>query len=296
MTTPPMMLVVTTLGRVVPLRRLLDSAVPQLGPDDRIVVVAQGNVADVQALVDAADTRGRVSALTSGRGASLGRNTGIAALASAGDDALVMFPNDTTWFPENSIEAIRRLVADAPGGAVTVSTEIGPRFALPAPGTTLDTSTVWNVIEMSLVIRLGLLRGVGGFDVSIGSGAATPWQAGEVTDLLMRVLAAEPAIARRFIWTRAEDVYVGGVPESIGLSASERRWKIRAYGRGIGRVLARHPFPLWHRWGFVFAGLLVGLRRGNEYGLTDGLHAFVGRLEGVLGRALGSTRLTAVRR
>lgn len=296
MTSPPIVLVVTTLGRVVPLRRLLESVVPQLDAGDRIVVVAQDHFADVQALVSAADTHGRVSTLTSGRGASRGRNTGIATLTDVGDDALVMFPNDTTWFPADSISAIRRLVSDAPGGAVTVSTEIGPRFVLPAPGTTLDTSTVWSVIEMSLVIRLGLLRDVDGFDVSIGSGAATPWQAGEVTDLLMRVLTTEPAIARRFIWTRAEEVCVGGVPESTGLSVRERRWKIRAYGRGTGRVLARHHFPLWHRWGFVFAGLLVGLRRGDEYGVTDGLHAFVGRLEGVLGRALGSTHVTAVRR
>ncbi|WP_155947553.1 glycosyltransferase family 2 protein [Microbacterium sp. MRS-1] len=296
MTSPPLMLVVTTLGRVLPLRRLLDSAVPQLGPDDRIVVVAQGNVADVQALVEGADALGRVRALTSARGASLGRNTGIAALADAGDEALVMFPNDTTWFPADSIATIRRLVADAPGGAVTVSTEIGPRFTLPTPGTALDTSTVWNVIEMSLVIRLGLLREVGGFDTGIGTGAASPWQAGEVTDLLMRALAAEPLLAREFVWTYAHDVHVGGIAETAGLDPRERRWKLRAYGRGVGRVLARHPFPLWHRWGFVAAGALVGLRRGNEYRPWDGIAAVVGRLEGVVGRTFRSREATAVKR
>lgn len=292
----PLLLAVTTLGRIEALRRLLDSVAPQLGPDDRVVIVAQDNEHDVHRLVDAIGRGDRIAVTSSPRGASLGRNTGIASFADAPDDALVMFPNDTTWFPEGTIDAVRRVIGDAPGAAVTVSTEIGPRFVLPPAGAALDVSTVWQVIEMSLVIRLGILRRIGGFDESIGTGAATPWQAGEVTDLLMRALAVEPSLSGRFVWTSPDDVHVGGIAETEGLDPQERRWKLRAYGRGVGRVLARHPFPLWHRWGFVAAGLLVGVRRGSEYAPRDGGAAFLGRLEGVWGRTFGRAGATAVRR
>ncbi|MCI9857708.1 hypothetical protein [Microbacterium proteolyticum] len=294
--TRPLLFAVSTLGRRAPLQRLIESVVPQLGPGDRLAIVAQDNADDVRRMADAAGAPDRVVVRTSARGASLGRNTGIDAFADADDDALVMFPNDTTWFPPGSVDAIRRLVADAPGGAVTVSTEIGPRFVLPAPGTTLGIETVWQVIEMSLVIRLGIVRRIGGFDATIGTGAASPWQAGEVTDLLMRALASEPRLAHSFVWTAADDVAIGGIPETSGLDPRERRRKLRAYGRGVGRVLARHPFPVWHRWGFVAAGLVIGVRRGSEYRPVDGLTAFVGRLEGVTGRTFGTAEVTAVSR
>ena len=128
--TRPLLFAVSTLGRQAPLRRLIDSVVPQLGPGDRLAIVAQDNADDVRRMADAAGAPDRIVVRTSARGASLGRNTGIDAFAGADDNALVMFPNDTTWFPPGSVDAIRRLVADAPGGAVTVSTEIGPRFVL----------------------------------------------------------------------------------------------------------------------------------------------------------------------
>jgi hypothetical protein len=288
--TLPILLVVSTLGRVGPLRHLLETVAPQLEPEDRLVIVAQGREDAVRdlAMRAAAGSRGSIDVTTSSRGASVGRNTGVAFGGAGLQDALVMFPNDTTWFPSGTLTAVRqRMDGDVPAGAVTVSTPSGPRFELPALGTPLDRRSVWRVIEMSLIIRLPLFRAAGGFDESIGTGAPTPWQAGEVTDFLLRALSTTPDIARGFRWIPATDAVVGGIEETAGLSSDERRWKLRAYGRGIGRVYARHPFPFWQRWGFVAAGLFIGLRRG-EYTLTDGIPAFVGRVEGLLGRSLGS--------
>src|SRR3546814_10713881 len=71
-------LVVTTLGRLDPLRALLTSLEGQLGPEDHIVLVAPGRQHDVAALATEFVARGvPVTATTSGRGASLGRNTGV---------------------------------------------------------------------------------------------------------------------------------------------------------------------------------------------------------------------------
>lgn len=285
----PFLVVVTTLGRVDPVRRLLESVTPQLSGGDRLVIVAQGSEDAIRALADEASgaTPGQIMVTRSSRGASLGRNAGVAFGGAGLEDALVMFPNDTTWFPDGTLASIReRMDADVPAGAVTVTTPSGPRFELPAPGTPLDRRSVWQVIEMSLIIRLPVFRAIGGFDESIGTGAPTPWQAGEVTDLLLRALAMTPDLATGFRWIPVEEAAVGGIEETTGLSTAERRWKLRAYGRGIGRVYARHPFPLWQRWGFVAAGLVIGARR-HEYQLLDGAPAFLGRLEGVSGRPLG---------
>jgi glycosyltransferase involved in cell wall biosynthesis len=295
----PFLVVVTTLGRVEPVRRLLESVAPQLTGGDRLVIVAQGSEDGIRALADEATraTRGQIMVTTSSRGASLGRNAGVAFGGAGLEDALVMFPNDTTWFPDGTLASIReRMDAEALAGAVTVMTPSGPRFELPAPGTPLDRRSVWQVIEMSLIIRLPVFRAIGGFDESIGTGAPTPWQAGEVTDLLLRALHEERTLARSFHWVPDEEASVRGVEETAGLTARERRWKLRAYGRGIGRVYSRHPFPLWRRWGFVVAGLFVGMRR-PEYELGDGFSAFLGRLEGLIGRPIGRiSRTEAVAR
>jgi hypothetical protein len=291
--TVPLVLSVTTLGRVEPLRRLLSSLASQLGPDDRVAVVAQANENEVQALLDEMrpGTRGRLLFTTSERGASRGRNRGVAIAATDLDDALLMFPNDTTWFPNGSIAAIRAGVGDALGGAVAVMTDSGPRFALPPAGTSLNPLTVWRVIEMGLVIRLPLFRRLEGFDESIGTGATSPWQAGEVTDLLMRARSRHPVIEQGFAWLTDPRAHVGGIEETRGLSRAERRQKIRAYGRGVGHVFRTHDFPAWHRWRFAIGGLAIGILRRDEYTIADGRHAFIGRVEGLRGRTFsGASR------
>lgn len=286
---PPLLLVVSTLGRVEALRDLLRSVAAQLDVGDRVTIVAQDRQSEVAELVEQLrpDFRADVHVTTSARGASLGRNTGVSASAPS-PDTIVMFPNDTTWFPAGSIETIAHAIGRRRAGAVAVMTPSGPRFTLPPPGTPLDTATVWNVIEMGLVIKAELFQALGGFDTSIGTGAGTPWQAGEVTDLLLRALTAEQSLGEQFAWI--DDAWVGGIEEGTGLTADERAWKLRAYGRGIGYVYRIHRYPLWRRIGFTVAGLAIGIRRRREYRLRDGWPAFVGRVEGITARVLRERR------
>ncbi|WP_114588540.1 glycosyltransferase family 2 protein [Microbacterium arborescens] len=290
MTEKPLLLVVSTLGRVSALDLLLQSLADQLQPHDRLTIIAQSHVADVERLV--ARWRPRFAAglhvATSDRGASRGRNAGVRLGSDGLRDAHVMFPNDTTTFPPGSVAAIRRAMTGATAGAVRVETPSGARFALPPFGTPVDARNVWSVIEMGLVIDLDVFRTAGGFDESIGTGAATPWQAGEVTDLLLRVLNQHPALRSTFVWVHDAGAHVNGIAEVSGLTRAESMRKLRAYGRGVGYVYRRHPFPGWQRYAFVVAGLLIGVRRGSEYTLSAGLTAFIGRLEGVRGRIIGA--------
>ena len=102
-------LVVSTLGRAEPLERLLRSLAPQVAPDDRIVLVAQANRDAVERLAERFREAGvAIDVTTSERGASRGRNAGVAALPAG--ERLLHFPNDTTWFPDGSVAAIRGFI------------------------------------------------------------------------------------------------------------------------------------------------------------------------------------------
>jgi glycosyltransferase involved in cell wall biosynthesis len=286
-------LVVATLGRVEPLERLLESLAPQVRPDDRVVIVAQGRIDDVEDLAARFRADGlAVDVRTSALGASRGRNAGVAALPPG--ERLLHFPNDTTWFPDGSVDAIRDASSEIAAGALTVIDEHGPKFELPAAGTPLDRWNVWSVIEMGLLMRRSVFDELGGFDPDLGTGASSPWQAGEATDLLLRLAERSSDLAARFGWLPG-DIVVGGISDPSGLSDTARRRKLRAYGRGMGRVVARHRYPLWWRLAFVGGGLAFGLRNRATNAAGDGWWVFVGRAEGLLGRTIGGP-MTAVTR
>ena len=286
-------LVVSTLGRAEPLERLLRSLSAQVRPEDRIVLVAQDNRDEVERLAEGfRDAAMTIDVTTSPRGASRGRNAGVAALPPG--ERLLHFPNDTTWFPDGSVEAIRTAAGEAAAGALTVVDEHGPKFVLPPAGTPLDRWNVWSVIEMGLVMRRSVFDELGGFDPDLGTGAPTPWQAGEATDLLLRMAERRPDLATAFGWL-PPDVAVGGIADPAGLTSGERRRKLRAYGRGLGRLVVRHPYPWWWRFAFLFGGLAFGLRHRSTNTPGDGWWVFLGRAEGMLGRTLGGPT-TAVTR
>ena len=289
-------LVVTTLGRLDPLRTLLSSLEGQLESEDRVVLVAQGQQDEVAALAAEYAARGLpVLATVSARGASLGRNTGVAALPAG--EFVLAFPNDNTVYPTGVVDRIRGAV-EAPdflAGGFTSWDERGPKTTLPPAGTTLDRWNVWTVIEMGILIRKSLFESVGGFDEAMGPGAATPWQVAEGTDLLLRALAARPTLADSFVWLPPE-VHVDGISTGFGLTTTERRRKLRAYGRGTGRAIAVHRYPLWWRAAFTGAGLLYGVRNPRPITVGDGWPMFVGRLEGVLGRTFGQRGMVSTTR
>jgi hypothetical protein len=288
-------LVVPTLGRVDRLRRLLDSIDGELREGDELVIVAQRNPADVERLAASFDAgAGHIIVTTSELGAARGRNHGVDALV--GEDPLLVFPNDTTWFPTGTLDRLRALPMDFEAGAMTVRDEHGPKFVLPAPGTPLDRRNVWSVIEMGALVRRSVFDEIGGFDRDLGTGAPTPWQAGEVTDLLLRLASRRPELARGFGWLPA-DVAVGGIADAHGLGVTERRHKLRAYGRGLGLVVSRWRYPLAWRIAFIGGGLAFGIRHRTDYAPADGWWVFLGRLEGALGRTLGRpVHATAVQR
>lgn len=277
-------LVVVTLGRVDSLRRLFSSLQGRLTADDRLMVVAQGNRSGVETLAMEFRTGDFcIDVIESPLGATRGRNAGVAALP-VGIDYLLSFPNDTTWFPDGAIEALRRLPENFLTGALTVVDEHGAKFHLPVSGTPLNRWNVWSVVEVGMLVRRKAFEVVGGFDPDIGTGAASPWQAGEATDLLFRLQRG--GLTDDFAW-QPPSLTVGGVADAYGLSRAERRHKLRGYGRGLGRLVTRWRYPLWWRIAFIAGGMAFGIRHRVTNEIGDGWWVFLGRLEGALGRTLG---------
>lgn len=282
-------IVMTTLGRLGPVEHLLESLRGQLRDHDRVVVVAQGHEAELRSLCSRYQRMGLPLEITSSaRGASLGRNTGAQLLGDTVD--VLHFPNDTSSYPEGLVEHIRGACIDTPLAALTPLAGIEPKVALPPPGTALNRRTAWAVLEVGLVIRQSVFADLGGFDVLIGTGALSPWQAGEGTDLVLR---AWKVLGPDCITWLDPSVTLGGVAETHGLTSEQRRRKLRAYNRGLGRVTRRWRYPLAWTIVFVLGGLAWSLRHPG-YALMDGWGVAVGRLEGVIGRVAGGSPRQAV--
>lgn len=274
-------LVVSTLGRVDGLTKLYLSIKDQLLEDDCLVIVAQQNQLAVEMLVNGWDARFNILFATSERGLSLGRNLGASKISGKVD--YLLFPNDTCWFSPGSIAKLRQLDQLPKIAAQTVIDSSGPRFIIPEPNETLTPANVWKALEAGLIIQSELFFDLGGFNTSFGSGASTPWQAGEGTDLLLRYLNSTAFTS--FGWLPKEH-YVNTVPESFLLSNHQRKIKIRAYGRGIGRVRSAWGYSTLSNFKFLIGGLLIGVKHRESFTITDGLWALTGRFEGLIGKTL----------
>lgn len=277
---PRIGLAITTIGRPA-LTALLDSAAASTRPPGAVAIADQSP----DGLEVPGDDRPfRVVVQRCTGGATVGRN--IAASALGADVDVLAFPNDDSWYPPATLAAVADRFAHDPdldALACTPDTGQGPQRALPPPGTALDRRTVWRAIEWTTFVRRETFAGLGGFDERFGTGGRTPWQSGEGTDLLLRLLAAGGRAVS------ASDLTVRGAGERRNLADAEFVRKHRGYARGTGLVYRVHPYPLHTRLGIVVAPWV----RWRSFGLRPGLTArvvtarSVGRIEGLVGRPLG---------
>ncbi|WNM24902.1 glycosyltransferase family 2 protein [Demequina capsici] len=276
MTEPRIGLVVSTIGRVEPLKRLLDSVIPQLGEHDSVVVVSQGAEQDCAALARSLDreTSATVTCITSAKGLSVGRNAGAVALGDRVD--VLMFPNDRSVYPDGLLARVRKSMKKADIVSAAVKSDGGFRVRPLEPGARLTAYSAWDVHEAGLAIRSDLFARLEGFDPLLGVGAPTPFQAAEGADLLLRALKLDRVLVFEAL---PRELSVRNSPFGYGLSDAERRRKARAYARGVGRVLAMHgPSRRVFR---SLAGAASSFVRQREVTLVDSLAVLTGRIEGL---------------
>jgi GT2 family glycosyltransferase len=236
---PVLSLVVTTTGRVPETLRLARTiAASQAAGRLELVVVDQSSDRRAARAVAELDPAVRWRTATSGRGASIGRNTGLR--LAIGE--IVGFPNDNSWYPEATLSALLARFADQPeldGMSARVATADGRPAMLrwPSGAGPVRRSTVHRIgITPSLFLRRSLVEHLGGFDERIGTGSPGPIQSGEDSDLVLRALS----YGARIHYDPALVVHNDEPRDHL-----DRRYvtKMGGYGVGQGVLWRRHHLP-----------------------------------------------------
>jgi glycosyltransferase involved in cell wall biosynthesis len=284
---PTVSLIVSTLGRRVEFERLLASLAQQSYKSFELIVVDQNDddrVADI--LVAAKPSFPCLHIPAKGmRGLSAGRNIGW----KRANGEIAIFPDDDCWYPpwfiERAVALFASYSADILGGRSTDETgrSINARYAKTA--CSITKRNVWICqIEWATLIRRSLLEALDGYDENLGIGAATPWQAAEGPDLILRALDRG---ARCYF-----DPAVYGYHDEID-TVNLEDWtvrKARAYARGMGFVLRQHRYGKLDLAYWVSRSLFNTLRHAALGNLTRARFYFAvarGRLEGWFGRVSG---------
>lgn len=138
---------------------------------------------------------------------------------------------------------------------------------------------VWtSAVEVSVFVRSSAAKGVR-FDETLGLGSGTPWGSGEGTDLLLQLLER----GRRIEYDHSLAVLHDPVTDA----APERRLaRAYSYGCGMGRVLARHHYPLPQRaWWLArpLGGAALAMARRDAEEARYQWRTLRGRLDGMRG-------------
>jgi hypothetical protein len=218
-----------------------------------------------------------------GRGASRARNVGLAALDPSVTH--VVWPNDHTTYPTASIALLGQLAGSADVIVGQLVEDRAARYHVPATREAINLRNVWRAIEPVTAISADLAR-TAGWSEDLGSGAASPWQSSALADLMLR-LPRDCDV----VW---EPEFVADGPGFVrGATGRELDAKVRAYGRGYGRVLSKWDYPWHRRIGSIVKPLVQpGYRVGPDVlEFRARVAAAVGRAEGVSGRLIpGSPR------
>lgn len=275
-------LIVATVGRTQEIATLMASMAASEQPlgDIEVIIVDQNPDARLAPVVKAAPSVLTVRWVHSEPGLSKARNAGLE--VASGD--VVGFPDDDCTYVPDTLPTVAAILGKVPeldgvsgllveGSAKSIAARSGPRLV-----------TRWNVWKTTMSATVFLRRrtcvAAGRFDELLGLGAKSPWQSGEETDFLLRALDSGARI--RF------DPSVRIRHQEHGRLTSKEPWRrARSYGRGMGRVLRTHRYPLW----FAALPILIAIGRAlrelltlNLIGARVHVHSALGRLEGLTKR------------
>ncbi len=236
---PDITLVVSTIGRPIEMRRMVESITLELvdGLDVELVVVDQGPDDQTRRVLDEADLAVPCCYLQSGIGVSAGRNAGLRLARGT----YVMFPDDDTWFGGELLGAgIDRLDThpEWDGLCVRLATDDGGDSSL-RWSTRPRSVNAWNYhrtsIGPAMIFRREVVEAVGAYDETIGTGSPGWYGACEDSDLVLRVVEAGSTVRYEpdLVLHHREVRYETG-PDSEAKSV--------LYGCGTGHLWRVHRF------------------------------------------------------
>lgn len=228
-------LVACTVGRRDRLARLLDSLKTQTNRAFELIVVDQSSGSDIEALLADFPVGRAVRYLRTERGLSRGRNIGLRHVSGQ----VVGFPDDDCWYSPDVIESVFRFFHKPDIDVLTGRTVDGRGVNSLSPYRSdsggIDRHNVFQSGNSNtLFVRASVARDVGGFDETLGVGAATPFQSGEETDFLLRCLRKGHRLHFSHEFTVHHD--------QIDNSSAAQFTRARIYSRGYGRLLRLHGY------------------------------------------------------
>lgn len=269
---------IATIGRWSAIVDLLADLEAQSSPPDLVVICSQDGMTPV---VRASFP---LLVITSAPGASRGRNA--TAQAAVGRADYIQFLNDNSRLEPHFVDRLRSRITTHDAYAMRMVDALGPRNVLPSGQPGLDRHTVTRTIEPATALRLDSFLDAGGFDPDLGPGAATPWQCGEIVDLLLRMDERSADFSIEWV----PELVVQAETEYAHLTTPERHRKIRAYNRANGFIHRRWRYPLASKLRYLAGGALLFARKPGRFTIADSWLAFVGRLEGLTGRVFSRSR------
>lgn len=231
---PYFSLIVATIRRTTELQRLLGSLRRQ-DEDLEVIVVDQNSDDRLAPIISFYADDLNIRHLSSRAGAARARNAGL----DVARGEIIAFPDDDCWYPPGLLHDVRRRLRTCPDcagitgrGADEAGNDSGCRW-LPRPAV-INRFNIWRAaIEFTMFLRRDAITDLR-FNAELGTGADTPWGAGEGTDFLLRLLAR----GRRM---RYEPTVVVHHPSHIINPPSQEKALLYAYG--IGRVMGLNRYP-----------------------------------------------------
>ncbi len=274
-------LIVCSVGRTDELGRLFDSLERQTEQAFEVILVDQNTDGRLDSLVEKYEQKLALVRVFSLPGLSRARNEGLKHVK--GD--VIAFPDDDCTYPPELLGQITELLKTERDGVTVMSRDScgavsGPNWLCRAGP--LTKCTVWRqAISYTIFIKRSCLFWADTFDTALGVGSASPWQAGEETDFLLRLMNAGVKL-----WYEPR-LHV--VHPTEGGSILERQKKAYRYGLGIGYVARLHCYPVWFRAKLLGGPLLrcmIGLAKGDRWQAALNWSTLSGRFSALFGRFL----------
>lgn len=282
--TPGTCFVIASVGRSELNDCILD-LLPKLGPMDRIVVSLNVESADFS--LDVTDPRLSIIEHRL-QGASASRNFAVdSVLLTLPNDTYFVFPNDRSFYPSNSLEALRRFSKNESGIGVGSWEDLSGQIIQSPKKNYSNYLDFLNSYEPSLIVSSQVFIQGLRFKEEMGTGAKTPWQSGEAAALIFDAFdlnfEVHPVADFRVrnITTSANLKSVARIRKSFGYGMGYGFY-CRKYGSGIGNLIPNFihcasPLanflmrkPYWTVNGFAFTvaatcGRLIGLLSPFKY-------------------------------
>lgn len=272
-------LIMATLGRTHEVERSLASLDAQGYGDFELIVVDQNPDDRLVPILKPIRKRFSIIHLHSAPGLSLARNFGLR--RATGE--VVGFPDDDCWYSPHALGWISRSLKEHPrvdGISGRVADEDGASDARfdPTPGP-INLANAWRrTSSVSLFVRKRVVEKVGGFDETLGVGAATPWRGAEDIDYVLRAVRAGFEI-------RYDPDLVVFHPNPLRYGYRKMAGRAHEYGSGIGRVWRNHDYPIRLIAYYLLrplGGAVLSAMRGSMDEAQFHWSAFRGRLYGWL--------------